>query len=130
MLTGPYAVARALATGSVDLAAFHDRGVDDPRVLALAALAQNEDDPASDVPARFPGEVRLTMDNGDVIRQREVTSTGTPDRPLSPETIEAKFLANATRAISPDRARALLDLLHRVEQVGNVGELTRAARLA
>lgn len=129
MFSVPYVVALALATGEVDLAAFHDRGVDDHQVLALAALAHVEDDPASDFPAHFPGEVRLTMRNGDVIHQREVTSTGTPDRPLSPETIEAKFLTNATRAISAERAQALLDLLRTVDRVGDVGELTRAARL-
>ncbi len=129
MFSVPYVVALALATGDVGLAAFHDRGVDDPRVLALAALAHVEDDPASDFPAHFPGEVRLTMKNGDVIRQREMTSTGTPGRPLSPETIEAKFMSNATRAISDDRARSLLGLLRNIEAVGEVGELTRAARL-
>ncbi|WP_293881291.1 MmgE/PrpD family protein [Sphingomonas sp.] len=129
MFSTPYVVALALATGEVDLAAFHDRGVSDPRVLALAALAQVEDDPASDFPAHFPGEVRLTMKNGDVVHQREMTSSGTPDRPLSPETIEAKFLTNATRAITNSRASALLDLLRNVDNIGNVGELTTAARL-
>lgn len=129
MFSVPYVVALALATGEVDLAAFHDRGVDDPRVLALAALAHVEDDPASDFPAHFPGEVRLTMKNGDVIHQREVTSTGTPDRPLSPEMIEAKFLTNAARAVSEERARALLDLLRNVEKVENIRDLTNAARL-
>lgn len=130
MFSVPYVVALALETGEVDLAAFHDRGVNDPRVLALAALARVGDDSASDFPAHFPGEVRLTMKNGEVIHRREVTSTGTPDRPLGSEAIEAKFLANATRAIPLDRARALLDLLHRVEQIHDVGELTGAARLA
>ncbi len=129
MFSVPYTVALALAIGQVDLAAFHDRGVDDPDVLALAALTYCEQDPDSDFPAHFPGEVRLTMKNGEVITRREMTSTGTPDRPLSMATIEAKFMTNATRAISEERADALLTLVGKVEQLSDVSELVGAARL-
>lgn len=56
MFSVPYTVALTLAKGKVDLAAFHDLGIDDPQVLALADLTYVEEDPLSDFPQHFPGE--------------------------------------------------------------------------
>lgn len=129
MFSVPYTVALALATGGVDLAAFHDRGIDDPAVLALAEITFCEQDPTSDFPAHFPGEVRLTMKDGEVVTRREMTSTGTPDRPLSRATIEAKFMTNATRAISKERAEVLMKLVADIEGLDDIQRLTAATRL-
>ena len=130
MFSVPYVVALALATGEVDLAAFHDRGIDDPDVLAIAALTWCEEDPDSDFPAHFPGEVRVTLKSGEVVVRRERTSTGTPDRPLPTAQIEAKFLTNATRAIRRQAAERVMSMVESIETLPDAATLTRAMTIS
>lgn len=129
MFSVPYTVALALVTGQVDLAAFHDKGVDDPAVLALSDRATCIDDPVSDFPARFPGEVRLFMKDGECISHRVPTSYGTPGRPMSEADIEAKFIANTTRVMPEPQARGILEQVLHIEALGSVAQLTRACTL-
>ncbi len=126
MFSVPYVVGLALTTGKADLASFFDKGTDDPQVLALSERTTCVDDPASDFPIHFPGEVRITLKSGEVVSHRVATSYGTPDRPLMLADIEAKFMANATRVMQPDRAEALMRMVASVEQVTHVSELMRA----
>lgn len=125
MFSVPYTVALALVSGQVDLAAFHDRGVHDPQVLALAERAFCAEDPSSDFPIHFPGEVRITLKSGEVVSHRVATSLGTPERPLGEVEIEAKFLANATRVMDQGAARRLMEAVWSVETLGDVAGLTR-----
>ena len=125
MFSVPYTVALALVTGKVDLAAFHDKGVDDPRVLALSDRTTVTDDPLSDFPVHFPGEVRLTLRDGRTLSHRVATSFGTPERPLSRADIDAKFMANATRVISAEAARKIIRAVEEIEQLESVAELMR-----
>ena len=125
MFSVPYIVALALVTGEVDLAAFHDRGVNDPAVLAISDRTSCSEDLLSDFPVHFPGEVRITLKNGEVVSHRVATSFGTPERPLSEADIEAKFMANATRVISNDVASRIVRLAWDVEKVDHVSELAR-----
>lgn len=102
-----YVVALALVRGRVDLATFHDDRLDDPEVLSVAARTFCIADPSSDFPKHFPGEVRVHLKDGRILACRKPASLGTPDVPLSRAAVEAKFMANATRAISAESARAL-----------------------
>ena len=129
MFSTPYTVALALVNGRVDLAAFHDKGVDDPAVLALSERAVCIDDPASDFPARFPGEVRLFLRDGRCVSHRVPTSYGTPGWPMTEADIEAKFMANASRVMPEARARAIIEQVLEVEGLGSVADLTRACAL-
>jgi 2-methylcitrate dehydratase PrpD len=121
----PYAVALALVRGRVDLAAFYDEPLDDPAVLAVAAKAYCPDDPASDYPKHFPGEVRITLKDGRTLARREATSRGTPERRLSPAEIEAKFFQNATRAVPERDAKRIVDLVWDLERLPAIGTLVR-----
>ena len=125
MFSVPYIVALALATGEVDLAAFHDRGVNNPAVLAISDRTSCSEDSLSDFPLHFPGEVRITLKNGKVVSHRVATSFGTPERPLSEADIEAKFMANATRVMSIDAASRIVRMAWDVEQVDHVSELVQ-----
>lgn len=87
------------------------------------------DDPASDFPKHFPGEVIVTLKDGRVLRYRQPTSLGTPEVPLSREQIEAKFYANATRAISHEAAQRLVQevfTLEHAESLDGLMALTRS----
>lgn len=126
MFSTPYVVALALVTGQVDLAAFHDKGVNDPEVLALSDRTTVSKDPDSDFPVHFPGEVRLTLRSGEVVSHRVATSYGTPERPMSDADLKAKYMANATRVLDTAAAEALMRMVLDVERIGHVSELTRA----
>lgn len=119
----PYVVALALLHGRVDLASFYDQPLDDPKVLALAARIFCPDDPDSDYPLHFPGEVRITFKSGRELRRREASSRGTPERRLSAAEIETKFRANATRAVSDEQASRIAAIVWDIENLGDIRKL-------
>lgn len=129
MFSVPYVVALALVKGKVDLASFHDLGIDDPDVLKLAAKTFVQEDPESDFPAHFPGEVRITLKSGEVITRREATSTGTPDRPLSREQIEQKFMTLAMRVTDRVRAREIVHAVWNLDRLDSIIDLARLCSL-
>ncbi len=54
---------------------------------------------------------------------REDVNYGSAERPLAPGTIEDKFLANAMRVMSRDRASALRELLLALDEADDVGRV-------
>ncbi len=119
----PYVTALALVKGRVDLAAFYDESLLDPAVLDLAARTHCCEDPESDYPTHYPGEVRITLKDGRVITRREPVSRGTPERRLTREEINGKFLANAARAVGAAQARRIIDAVWRLEKLESIKEL-------
>lgn len=122
----PYVVALALVQGRIDLASFYDQPLDDPKVLALAERTFCPDDPDSDYPAHFPGEVRITLRDGRVLHRREAASRGTPERRLTAGEIEDKFYANATRAVSRSQAQRVASLIWDLERLDRIDALVAA----
>ncbi len=92
-------------------------------MLRVAEKTFCVDDPASDYPAHFPGEVVVTLKNGRVLRVRKPASLGTPEVPLSRAQIEAKFLSLATRAIPQDQAEKVIGTVFRLENEHSLGGL-------
>jgi 2-methylcitrate dehydratase PrpD len=120
-----YVVALGLVRGRVDLAAFYDEPLDAPEVLSVAAKVWCTEDPLSDYPAHFPGEVVVHLKDGRVLRSRKCASLGTPDVPLAREAIIAKFMANATREIRKEAASEIVERVLALE-----GEASLAPILA
>ncbi|MEJ7687368.1 MAG: MmgE/PrpD family protein [Variovorax sp.] len=118
-----YVVALALARGRVDIAAFHDEPLNSPDVLAVAEKTFCVDDPASDFPVHFPGEVIVHLKDGRVLRSRKPASLGTPDVPMSTERLKAKFMTNATRAISAQAAEQLIEKVLSLEAASSLDEI-------
>lgn len=118
-----FVVALALVRGRVDLADFYDLPLDAPDVLALAERIWCVDDPLSDYPAHFPGELIVHLKDGRVLRCRKPTSLGTPEMPMPQAALEAKFLANATRVIAKDAAIRLISLVMNLESAESLDEL-------
>ena len=119
----PFVVALALVRGRVDLAAFYDEPLDAPDLLAITSRIFCLDDPASDFPTHFPGEVVLHLRDGRTVRCRKATSLGTPDVPLSREAVVAKFMSNATRTVDRAAAERLVERVLGLEQAGSLDEL-------
>ena len=130
LFSTPYVVALALVTGRIDLAAFHDRGVNDSAVLALSDRITCSEDRTSDFPVHFPGEVRITLKSGRVVTHRVATSFGTPERPLSTSDIKAKFMANATRVMSRSEAERVVQSVSEIESMENISELLEVCRIS
>lgn len=118
-----YAVALALVRGRVDLAAFHDEPLNAADVVSVAEKTWCVDDPDSDFPLHFPGEVIVHLKDGRVFRSRKAASLGTPDVPLERQAIIAKFMANATRAISREAAEQLVDRVLNIEAAESLDEI-------
>ena len=119
----PYTVALALVKGRIDLAAYYDEPLDDARVLAVAERTHCVDDPKSDYPKHFPGEIRIVLKDGRVLEQREATSLGTPERPLARVAVEEKFMANASRALGRERAQRVIEAVRNLDDMPRIDEL-------
>ena len=118
-----YVVALALVRGRVDLASFYDEPLDDPDVLSVAEKTWVIDDPLSDYPAHFPGEVIVTLKDGRVLRSRKAASLGTPEVPLPKAELEAKFRSNAMRVIERPASDRLIDLVMKLETLDSLSEI-------
>ena len=118
-----YAVGLAIARGRVDLASFYDEPLDGADVLSVADRTWVVDDPLSDYPAHFPGEVIVTLKDGRVFRSRKAASLGTPEVPLSRAALEAKFRSNATRVIGSAAAERLIELVMKLETLESLDEV-------
>ena len=119
----PFVVALALARGRVDLAAFHDEPLDAPDLMALTEKTFVLDDPHSDYPLHFPGEVIMRLRDGRTLRCRKPASYGSPDLPMARDAVLAKFMANATRAIDQGAAERLADRVFHLEEAASLDEL-------
>lgn len=121
-----FVTALALAGRPVDLATFYDRPFDDPDVLAIAAKVTCLPDPASDFPARFPGEVAVHLRDGRVLRHRVTASRGTPDNPLSRAEVLAKFRETAGRALPEGQVARIIDLVDTLDELPDIAALVDA----
>ena len=121
----PFVVATALARGRVDLTAFYDEPLDAPDLMMLTERTVCVDDPESDYPAHFPGEVVVHLRDGRTERCRKPASLGTPDVPLSRQAIVDKFMANATRAIGAADAARIAEIVLDLESAASLDELMR-----
>ncbi len=107
----PYIVAAALIRQRFTLADIEPAAIADTAVQALAERVCYSIDPNSPYPKYFSGEVVVTLTDGRTLRHREQMNRGCAERPLSATEIEAKFHANATRAISSARAERIRSLV-------------------
>jgi 2-methylcitrate dehydratase PrpD len=90
----PFNVAVAFITGGAGLSAFTEETVRDPRILALASKVRYVVDPNNPYPKAFTGHVRITLNDGTVLEERQPHIRGGAQEPLSREEIEDKFRRN------------------------------------
>ena len=124
-----YVVATALCGHPVDLGAFYDRPLDDPQILALAALITCPADPDSDFPTHFPGEVVVHLTDGRSVRRRVPASHGTPENPMTDTEVHAKFRGNAARVIDSDQAQHIAERVDTLENLPAISTLLQACMI-
>lgn len=121
----PYLVATMLVRGRAGLAEFTDAAVRDADVLRVAGRVTYEVDPSIDYPRRFIGDVRVRLESGEELVERQEHSRGGPEHPVTPEEAEAKFRGNAGLVLEGRRIDALVRALDRLRDEPNVTELAR-----
>lgn len=111
----PYGIAAGFLLDGAYLDAFTEERVADARLRALAAKVSCVVDPANPYPRAFTGHVRLELDDGSVVEERQPHFRGGASEPLTREELEAKCVANCRHGgWSEDEARAVLSLARSV----------------
>jgi 2-methylcitrate dehydratase PrpD len=113
----PYIVATGLLRGRFTLDELEDAALTDREVLSLAKRVNYAVDQASTFPRHYTGEVIVTLENGETIRHREPINRGSSERPLSNQEIKAKYLDNAGRVLSAERADEVCAAVLNLERV-------------
>jgi 2-methylcitrate dehydratase PrpD len=103
----PYCLAYRFVHGPVGVAAFTSAAIGDTRVLDLARKVRGVEKRYAPVPDSFPGGVRLTMQDGEVLERELRFQRGGTEYPLSQRDVVTKFHANAALGLSPAAASGL-----------------------
>jgi 2-methylcitrate dehydratase PrpD len=87
----PYCIARGFVRGSVGLDAFTDEAVRDPAVIEVAGKVRYVVDPDNPYPRAFTGHIRMELNDGRVLEERQPHMRGGAQEPLTAAEIEEKF---------------------------------------
>jgi 2-methylcitrate dehydratase PrpD len=105
----PFGIAAGFLLDGAYLDAFTEPRVADPRMRALAAKVSYVVDPANPYPKAFTGHVKLTLDDGTTVEERQPHFRGGASEPLPRAELEAKCIANCRHGGWSDaRAEGLL----------------------
>jgi 2-methylcitrate dehydratase PrpD len=114
-----HSAAVALVDGAAGIAQYSDARAADPAVAAL----RRKVNAVADESLR-PDEARAAIVTGGLRHEVHIAhASGTADNPMSDAAIEAKFLANATPVIGPERARRACALAWSLEKMPDTREL-------
>lgn len=118
----PYIVACSLMRGRFGFNELERDAYTDPDILSLADKVEYVIDPTFDYPRYFSGGVKVTMRDGREYSHRELVNRGSADRPLSAGDIVFKFMENAARAITKNRAKKIMDAVLSIDECKDVGK--------
>lgn len=119
-----HAAAVALVEGAAGEAQFSDSAVIDPQVIALRKRITAIPDP---VLQRTQADVFIYLKTGAVLNRRVEHALGTLDRPMSDADLEGKFRALSTGILSDQKIDAVIELCWSIQDLSDVGQITRAA---
>jgi 2-methylcitrate dehydratase PrpD len=126
----PYCVALVLLEGQAGVDGFSQAKTRDPRILEVAAKVGYVVDPSLPYPQRFTGHVRVELAGGRVLEETQDAPRGGPADPLALEELQAKFRANARRALPTTQVEALLAQLLAIARAADVAPTAAALRRA
>jgi 2-methylcitrate dehydratase PrpD len=115
-----------LVRGKAGLAEFTDEAIRDEELLKVADKIRYELDPTIDYPRHLLGHVKIRLDDGTLLEENQPFPRGGFELPLPPEDIEEKFRANASLAISAEKAEEIiaavrgLDSLPKIETLADL----------
>lgn len=126
----PFSVAVALADEVVWVDSYAPERLRDPLLLALADRVRYSVDPASRFPESFPGWVKVRLKDGSLLEAREPVNHGSPENPLLPEAIVAKFRRNAGRILPASQVALLEQEVLTLDCSPNVRSLLALCRIS
>lgn len=121
----PFTVALALSRDQVGLDSFSPEALADPELQALGARCRFVVTPQFKGNAAG-GAVRITLKSGAELTHVVSEARGGPNRPLTQQALEQKFVdcvAHAQLPIAAAPALRLIQRLNRLEEVDDVGAL-------
>ena len=126
----PYAVAAAVTLGATDVTAFYQDKLTDEATLDLAQRVSVAADPDMDLRRYdYPAaRVTVSLHNGRTLSESVVAHHGDHRNPASPEELRDKFTFLAKDALSPTRARKVMETVARLEELPDIRELTALLR--
>jgi 2-methylcitrate dehydratase PrpD len=120
-----YLIARAIIDGRVSLDAFTDSAVKDPNVLKLAEKVQMKLDnnlKAENEGSR-PCRVTIRLKNGQTYSRETQHAKGSPEVPMTPEELKAKFTECASQTISQSSAERIAEYVEHLETMADIKPL-------
>ncbi len=115
----PYAVARAVVDGEVNLDSFGPDRLKDPEVLGVAAKVGYEVVEFPTFPGDYPGGLRVEMEDGRVFQAHLDYNVGSTRNPLSADRLEGKMLEAARRTGDDKSGSMLLESLRSLRGQGS-----------
>jgi 2-methylcitrate dehydratase PrpD len=91
----PYLLATGFVYGGLGLGAFTEGAIRDERVLALASKVKYVIDPDNPYPNNYTGHIRVTLEDGTVVEERQPHLRGGAQEPLERQDVIDKFILNA-----------------------------------
>ncbi|HEX4367257.1 MAG TPA: MmgE/PrpD family protein [Rhodopila sp.] len=119
-----YAAAIAIIAGQAGEAQFSDAAVTDPVAVALRDRVDTTIDKSL---AQDQARVTIKLKDGRVLTRFITHAVGSVEVPMSDHQLEAKFTNLVTNILPDDRARHLIGLCWNVENIGDAGDIARAA---
>jgi 2-methylcitrate dehydratase PrpD len=122
-----YLLARAIIDGRVSLDAFSDTAVKDPHVLKLAEKVQMrlDNNLKAENEGGRPCRVTIHLKNGRTHSRETQHAKGSPEFPMTPEELKAKFTECARRAISDSSVQRVADYVERLETLDDIRPICR-----
>src|SRR5580704_14089253 len=122
----PHAAAAIVARGNAGYAALDDRALTDLQIAALRHKVHIAEDPAMSalVPVKRPARVTVTLTDGRSATQARESHRGDFTDPFSEAELRGKFRELAGVVLTAEGARAVEAAVDRIEDWGNIGELT------
>ena len=125
-----YTIAAAMVRDRFTLNELDADAYTDPAILALCERIAYQVDPESAFPTYYSGEVVIRTRDGRELSHREQMNRGSAGNPLSTDDVYAKFMDNATRAVSRRRAERVLEEVMTLDDADDLTDLDEALCLA
>ena len=124
----PYAVARALLDGEVNVDDFDEKRFKEPRAVDLIKKVSLRPDPALSSPDQeAPGaKIEVLLRNGTVRKAEVPNPPGSIQNPAGEESLVKKFLALSENILGKDRAHRATEVILSAEKLSGLGELLDA----
>jgi len=123
----PYCIAAAIADGNVLPSSFEEKKLHDPRIWATLPKIKVVADPEIDAlfPAVKRAIVRITTIGGEVYEEQVDHAKGSPENPMSDDEVIAKFRANASAVLTPEKQDQVIETTWALEDLADIGEYMR-----